>query len=96
MKIYPITAVVLTKNEEENIDLCLASLSFASEIIVIDDYSTDDTIKIAKRHGAIVCRRKLDNDFASQRNFALEKAHNEYIGSRKKEEDFDDLEILPS
>ena len=39
-----LTAVVLTKNEEKNIERCLSSLDFCDEIIVIDDYSTDTTI----------------------------------------------------
>ena len=44
-----LSAVVITQNEESNIEACLASLSFADEILVIDDYSTDDTVKLAKK-----------------------------------------------
>ncbi len=39
----PVSVVVITKNEEDNIDECLASASWADEIIVVDDNSTDNT-----------------------------------------------------
>jgi len=74
-----LTAVVLTKNEEKNIERCLESLSFAGEILVIDDYSTDKTLEIAKRFGAKVYSRLLKEDFASQRNFALSQAKYDWV-----------------
>ena len=74
-----ISVVVLTKNEEKNIARCLNQLKWADEIIVVDDYSTDDTVRIAKSRGARVFRRKLDNNFAQQRNFALRKAKNKWV-----------------
>lgn len=74
-----LTAIVLTKNEEENIVDCIKSLKFCSEIIVIDDSSTDKTASLAKKYGATVYKRALNNDFASQRNFALKKAKNEWV-----------------
>lgn len=74
-----ITAVVLTKNEVNNIKDCLESLSFCDEILVIDDNSTDKTGSLAKSLGAKVIKRALNNDFASQHNFALSKAKNEWV-----------------
>lgn len=74
-----LTAVVITKNEERNIERCLKSLSFADEVLLIDDYSTDRTVEIAKRFGAKVYKRHLNGDFASQRNFALLKAKNDWV-----------------
>lgn len=74
-----ISAVILTKNEEKNIKDCLQTLSFADEIIVIDDDSNDKTRQIAKKLGAKVFERRLDNDFSSQRNFGLNKAKGEWI-----------------
>ena len=44
----PLSVIVLAYNEEENLPDCLASISFADEIIVIDSDSTDKTAKIAK------------------------------------------------
>lgn len=69
-----LSAIVLSKNEEKNIDRVLNSLKFCDEIIVIDDFSVDKTVEIAKKHEAIIYRRKLDGDFAAQRNFGLGKS----------------------
>ena len=74
-----ISAVVLTKNEEKNIEECIESLKWCDEIIVIDDFSKDKTVDIAHKLGAKVYQRKLDSDFASQRNFGLEKARGEWV-----------------
>lgn len=74
-----ITAVVLTKNEEKNIVRCLKSLDFCSEIIVIDDFSTDKTIDLIKNSKVKILKRKLNNDFAQQRNYGLEKASNDWV-----------------
>lgn len=74
-----ISVVVLTKNEEENIEACLKALKWVDEIIVIDDESTDNTVKIAKENGAKVFFHPLNQDFAAQRNFGLEKAKGEWI-----------------
>ena len=74
-----ITAAVLTKNEGGNIEKCLESLSFCDEIIVVDDHSSDETIKIAKNYADRVIKRRLNDDFGAQRNFALSKAQNEWV-----------------
>lgn len=74
-----ISAVILTKNEEENIIRCLQSLSWCDERIVIDDNSEDKTVELAKKKNAKVYTRALRNDFAAQRNFGLEKAKGEWV-----------------
>mgnify|MGYP001607125279 FL=1 len=78
-----ITIVVLTKNEEKNIERCLKSIDFCDEIIVVDDYSTDKTLEIIRNVGnkniCSVHKRKLNNDFAQQRNFGLSKANNDWV-----------------
>lgn len=45
-----LSVIVITKNEAHNIERCLASLSFATEIIVLDAGSTDHTVALAKRY----------------------------------------------
>jgi (heptosyl)LPS beta-1,4-glucosyltransferase len=47
-----LSAIVITKNEEQMITGCLESLSFADEIIVVDSGSTDSTNALAKKTGA--------------------------------------------
>jgi len=74
-----LSGVVLTKNEEQNIKDCLSCLSFCDEILVVDDNSTDGTVKIAEKLGARVLKRPMENDFSSQRNFGLEEAKGDWI-----------------
>lgn len=74
-----ISAVVLARNEEKDIEDCLKSLSWADEVIIVDDHSTDKTVQIAKKYTNRILTRSLDEDFASQRNFGLEKAKGEWV-----------------
>lgn len=74
-----LSAVVLTKNEEKNIERCLQSLGWVDEIIVIDDFSRDNTVKIAESRGARVFQKKLERDFSSQRDFGLEKVKHDWV-----------------
>lgn len=74
-----LSAIVLTKNEESNIDRCLKSLDFCDEIIVVDDFSDDRTQEIAKKYQAKVFSRHLEGDFAAQRNFADQKATGDWL-----------------
>lgn len=65
-----IAAVVLTHNEESDLAKCLKSLSWVTEIFVIDSGSTDKTLQVAKKAGAKVVTHPFEN-FSAQRNFAL-------------------------
>lgn len=74
-----ISSIVLTHNEEKNIVDCLESLSFCSEIIVVDDKSYDRTLEIAKSMGAKTFIHDLNNNFSQQRNFALSRAKSNWV-----------------
>lgn len=74
-----ISAVVLTKNEERNIEKCLESLAFCDEVIVVDDGSTDTTVALVKKHDACIIEHPLENDFAKQRNFALSQTTGDWV-----------------
>ncbi len=74
-----ISAVIIAKNEEKNIASCIKSLNFCDEVVVIDDYSKDATVKIANERGARVFQRKLNTDYAAQRNFGLQKAKGDWV-----------------
>lgn len=74
-----ISAVILTKNEEQNITDCLKTLSWCDEIIVVDDNSIDKTAKLAEKFGANVFVHSLANDFSRQRNFGLQKTAADWI-----------------
>ncbi len=76
-----ISVVIITKNEEPRIRKALASVrSFADEIVVVDDMSTDCTREIAAREfQAKVFQRPLEKDFAAQRNFGAQQASSAWI-----------------
>ncbi|HZF29342.1 MAG TPA: glycosyltransferase family 2 protein [Gammaproteobacteria bacterium] len=66
----PISILVLTKNEEQDLPACLDSVAWSDDVHVFDSCSTDRTAEIAAARGARVTRRPFDG-FASQRNAAL-------------------------
>jgi glycosyltransferase involved in cell wall biosynthesis len=74
-----ISAVILTKNEEENIKECLAGVKWCDEILVIDDDSSDKTREIAEEEGSKVIRHSLAGDFAAQRNYALSLSKGDWV-----------------
>ncbi len=74
-----ISVVLLTRNEEINIDACLRSCAFADELIVVDDGSTDRTVEIAESHGARVFHRALNGDWAAQKNFGIAQAARHWV-----------------
>ena len=65
-----ISIVILTKNEEQDLPGCLASVGFSDDIHVFDSFSTDRTVAIAEEAGAIVTQRVFEG-YAKQRNAAL-------------------------
>jgi glycosyltransferase involved in cell wall biosynthesis len=65
-----ISFIILTKNEEKDLQNCLESISWSDDIHIVDSFSTDKTINIAKKFGVNVHYRKFDN-YSSQRNFSL-------------------------
>jgi glycosyltransferase involved in cell wall biosynthesis len=79
MNKLPITVIVHTLNEEKNIKNCLESVIWADEILLIDNYSDDSTVEIAKHYtdNIIFCKRMGYSEPA--RKFAVEKATNEWI-----------------
>lgn len=65
-----ISVLVLTRNEEQDLPGCLASVSWSDDVHVFDSFSTDATVSIAEGLGATVAQRVFDN-YASHRNAAL-------------------------
>lgn len=67
-----LTVIILTKNETLHIDRVLKNLhGLAKTILVIDSFSTDNTVEIAKKHGAVVLQNRFINH-AKQFQWALD------------------------
>ncbi|MBF0570191.1 MAG: glycosyltransferase family 2 protein [Candidatus Omnitrophica bacterium] len=81
-----ISVVVIAKNEEHNIDACLGSVhGWADEIIVVDDHSTDKTVELARKYGAKVFSRAMDNE-GRHRNWAYRQASTDWVFSLDADE----------
>jgi glycosyltransferase involved in cell wall biosynthesis len=65
-----ISVLILTRNEERDLDACLESVSWSDDVFVFDSFSTDATAEIARRRHAHLVQRRFDG-YASQRNAAL-------------------------
>ena len=65
-----ISVLILTKNEQQDLPDCLASVAWCDDVHVLDSESTDATVALAEKAGTIVTVRPFDG-YASQRNFGL-------------------------
>ena len=74
-----ISAVIITLNEEKALPAFLDSLWFAHEIIILDSYSTDNTLAIAKNNEKAKVYQRTFDDFSSQKNAAISKASHDCI-----------------
>ncbi len=82
-----ITAVILTFNEEKNIDRCLRSLQkVADEIIVVDSYSTDRTKEICEAYPSVRFLQQAWLGFGPQKNWGNDQASYDYILSLDADE----------
>jgi glycosyltransferase involved in cell wall biosynthesis len=73
-----LSVVMITFNEEKNLERCLRRVPQGAEIILLDSHSTDKTREIGKKLGALVYSRTFDN-YAAQRNAAIQLATREWI-----------------
>lgn len=65
-----ISVLILTRNEEANLPACLESLSWCDDIVVLDSFSTDRTVEIARAAGARVYQRQYDSE-PKQRTYGV-------------------------
>lgn len=75
----PLSALIITYNEEKHIQSVLQDIDFADEIIVIDSYSTDKTVTLVREFPKAKLIQNKFIDYSSQRNFAIECAQNPWI-----------------
>lgn len=74
----PLSAVIITCNEERRLKACLESVAFADEIMVVDSGSTDRTPEIALQYGARVVRQEWLG-FGRQKQFAVSCATHDWV-----------------
>jgi len=74
-----LSACMIVKNEEKMLEKTLPSLSRHAEIILVDTGSSDNTIEVAKKHGAKVYYFPWINDFSAARNESLKHASGDWI-----------------
>jgi len=74
----PVSAVVITLNEQRNIKKCLESLEFCAERLVVDSGSSDETVNIAKQMGAKVIHQKWLG-FGKQKQFSVTQATHDWV-----------------
>jgi glycosyltransferase involved in cell wall biosynthesis len=66
-----VSVLILTKNEQQDLPGCLASVAWSDDVHVYDSVSTDDTLNIARRAGAHITQRPFDN-WAAHQNWGLQ------------------------
>lgn len=81
----PISLVIITLNEEANIERCIRSAPFVSDVVVVDSFSSDATPEIAKACGARVFQEAW-RGFGPQKAFATEQATQPWILSLDADE----------
>jgi len=75
----PLSALIITFNEEKHINAIMQDLAFADEIIVVDSFSTDKTVELVQSFEKAKIIQNAFVDYTSQRNFAIDHAKNPWI-----------------
>ncbi len=76
---YKISALVITYNEEKNIENLLQNLGFVDELIIVDSFSTDQTTPIVTNFDHVKLVQNQFKNYSVQRNFALDLAQNPWV-----------------
>ena len=74
----PVSAVIITLNEEHAIERCLAALRWCDEVVVVDSGSTDRTAEICRGHGCRVEQRAFDG-FGPQKRWGVGRALHDWV-----------------
>lgn len=79
-QLFNLTLCMIVKNEERNLERCLASAQpYVDEIVIVDTGSEDGTIAIAEKYGAIIKHFPWCDDFAAARNHSIAAANGKWI-----------------
>ncbi|MFA5857665.1 MAG: glycosyltransferase family 2 protein [Elusimicrobiota bacterium] len=75
---HKISVLIITKNEQDSIAACVKSAAWADEVVVVDSYSTDDTLIFAKENGARTFLHEWEG-YAQQKNWGISQCINQWI-----------------
>jgi len=78
MERVPLSVVIITLNEEHSLGDCLKSIEFADELVVVDSGSTDKTVEIAEKAGAIVINQPWLG-YGAQKQQGVDQAINDWV-----------------
>ena len=85
-----VSVYLVTRNHESSVGRAVQSVAgLASEVLVVDTGSTDQTAAVAERHGAVVHRFAWADDFAAACNFALDRVAGEWAFLLNPDEEFE-------
>lgn len=84
-----LTCIVNTFNEEKNIYNCLSSIDWVDELVLVDMYSTDKTIEIAKKFTTNIYFHSYTGYVEKARNFAINKAKGKWVLILDADEELD-------
>ena len=77
---HTLSVIVITRNEQANLDACLSSVSeIANEIVIVDSLSTDETLSIANAYNAVISSPTDWPGFGAQKNRALDLATQDWV-----------------
>jgi glycosyltransferase involved in cell wall biosynthesis len=74
-----LSACIITRNEQKKLPLCLSSLRWVPEVIVVDDYSSDDTPNICHSFKNVRYSTHKFEGFGIQKNYVLNLAANDWV-----------------
>jgi glycosyltransferase involved in cell wall biosynthesis len=79
MDLNEITPLILSFNEEANIERTINALDWAARIVLVDSFSSDRTIEIARRYEHVVIVQRAFDDHVSQWNFGLNQVTSQWV-----------------
>lgn len=74
----PLSVAIITKNESANLTSCLESVSFASQVVIVDSGSEDDTVCIAEKSGCEIFNEPWKG-FGPQKQIAVDKCREPWV-----------------
>jgi glycosyltransferase involved in cell wall biosynthesis len=73
-----LSVIITTYNEEINVGECIESVSWADEILLVDSFSSDQTVEIARRYPIQILQREYFGS-AAQKNWAIDRVSHDWV-----------------